>query len=308
VLIDDALAGHDPRVICSLFAAPPGADPFDIETIKLANPALGNFQNPNEVLAMAQDARRMSAREPAYRNLVLNQRVEASSPFVTPQQWKACAGEPFDLRGRDVFAGLDLSETRDLTALVLISCDIRDGVWHVQPTFWLPSEGLHDKAKNDRVPYDTWAAKGFLQTTPGGTVSYQHIAHHLKHVFDQHRVSKIAFDRWNMQHLKPWLLTAGFSEQVVADRFMPFGQGFKSMSPALRDLEAAIVEKKLRHGGHPVLQMCASNAVIDRDPAGNRKLSKKRSTGRIDGLTALVMAFGVAPLRPPEFDVMALIA
>jgi phage terminase large subunit-like protein len=308
ILIDDAIAGHDPRVICSLYSAPPDADPFAIATIQLANPALGNFQNPQEVLAMAEDARRMPAREAAYRNLVLNQRVEASSPFLTPQQWKACAGEPLDLRGRDVFAGLDLSETRDLTALVLISSDIRDGTWHVAPTFWLPSEGLHDKAKSDRVPYDTWAAKGFLQTTPGPSVSYEYIAHYLKRVFDQHRVAKIAFDRWNMQHLKPWLLSAGFSEQVIEDKFVGFGQGFKSMSPALRDLESVILEKKLRHGDHPILQMCASNAVIDRDPAGNRKLSKKRSTGRIDGMTALVMAFGVTPLRAPTFDVEALIA
>ena len=258
---------------------------------------------------MARDAKRMCAREPSYRRLVLNQRVEASSPFVTPQQWKACAGEPLDLRGRDVFAGLDLSETRDLTALVLIGRDIRDGTWHVQSTFWLPNDGLADKAHADRVPYDTWHAKGFLETTPGSSVSYEYVAHYLKHVFDQHRVGKIAFDRWNMQHLKPWLLNAGFSERVIKDKFVGFGQGFKDMSPALRDLESIILEKKLRHGDHPVLMMCASNAVIDRDPAGNRKLSKKRSTGRIDGMTALVMAFGAAAMRTTvQFDVEALIA
>jgi phage terminase large subunit-like protein len=167
VLIDDAVAGHDPRVICSLYTAPPDADPFVIATIKMANPALGTFQNPDEVLATAADAKRMPAREAAYRSLVLNQHIEASSPLVTPQQWKACAGAPLDLRGRDVFAGLDLSETPDLTALVLIGCDIRDGTWHVQPTCGPPSDGLYAKAKSDRVPYDTWVAKGFLQTTPG---------------------------------------------------------------------------------------------------------------------------------------------
>jgi len=308
VLIDDAMAGHDARVICCLYSAPPDADPFAIETIKLANPALGNFQNPQEVLAMAEDARRMPSREASYRNLILNQRIEASSPFVTPQQWKACGGEPLDLRGRDVFGGLDLSETKDLTALVLIGCDISDGSWSAQCTFWLPAEGLRDKAKADRVPYDVWAAKGFLQTTPGSSVSYEYVARHLKQVFDQHRVVRLAFDRWNMEHLKPWLLNAGFSEQVIKDKFIGFGQGYKSMSPALRDLESVILEKKLRHGDHPILQMCASNSVIDRDPAGNRKLSKKRSTGRIDGMTALVMAFGVAPLRTPQFDVEAMIA
>jgi phage terminase large subunit-like protein len=103
-------------------------------------------------------------------------------------------------------------------------------------------------------------------------------------------------------------LTAGFSERVIEDKFVGFGQGFKSMSPALRDLESVILEKKLRHGAHPILTWCASNCVVERDAAGNRKLSKKRSTGRIDGMTALVMAFGVAPLRTPRFDVEALIA
>jgi len=153
------------------------------------------------------------------------------------------------------------------------------------------------------------ARQGFLETTPGSSVSYEYVAHYLRKVFDQHRVAKIAFDRWNMQHLKPWLLTAGFSEQAIEDKFVGFGQGFKSMSPALRDLESIILEKKLRHGDHPVLKMCASNAVIDRDPAGNRKLSKKRSTGRIDGMTALVMAVGAAAMRTTvQFDVEALIA
>ena len=308
ILIDDAMAGHDPRVVCSVYSAPMDLDPFALDAIQAANPSLGVFQNPQELLAMAEDARRMPAREAAYRNLILNQRVEASSPFVTPQQWKACGGEPLDLRGRDVFGGLDLSETKDLTALVLIGCDIRDGSWSAQPTFWLPHEGLSDKSRSDRIPYDVWAAKGFLQTTPGSSVSYEYVAHHLKQVFDQHRVVKIAFDRWNMEHLKPWLLNAGFSERVIEDKFVGFGQGYKSMSPALRDLESVILEKKLRHGANPILMWCASNAVIERDSAGNRKLSKKRSTGRIDGLTALLMAFGVAPMRPPTFDVEAMIA
>jgi phage terminase large subunit-like protein len=103
---------------------------------------------------MAADAKRMPAREPAYRNLILNMRVEASSPSVTPAQWRACSGAPLDLTGRDVVAGLDLSETRDLTVLVLVGTDIRDGSWHAVPTFWLPSEGLYDKARSDRIPYD----------------------------------------------------------------------------------------------------------------------------------------------------------
>jgi phage terminase large subunit-like protein len=280
VLIDDALTGADPRVVCSLFTAPRELDPFDIETIKLANPAFGVYQNPQEVLSMAADARRMPAREAAFRNAVLNQRVEASSPFVMPAAWSACGGQPQDLRGRDVFGGLDLSAVNDLTALVLIGCDIATGIWHCRPTFWLPSEGLFDKARADRVPYDLWQATGALETTPGATVSYEYVAQHLKRVFDQYRVVKIAFDRWNIQFLTPWLLAAGFSEQMIKDKFVGFGQGYVSMSPALRDLESIILERKLRHGDHPVLKFCASNCVVERDAAGNRKLSKKRSTGR----------------------------
>ena len=198
---------------------------------------------------------------------------------------------------------------QDLTALVLIGADITDGTWHCQPTFWLPGEGLHDKARADKIPYDLWASQDYLQTTPGSTVSYEYVAQYLKKVFDQYKVQKIAFDRWNFKHLKGWLLKAGFSETVIKDKFVEFGQGYQSMSPALRDLESIILEKKLRHGDHPVLKFCASNCVIERDAAGNRKLSKRRSTGRIDGMIALTMALGVAPLcTATKFDVEAMIA
>ena len=140
VLIDDALKGHDPTTVVKLYAAPPDLDPFSEEAIKAANPAFGTFLNAREVLAMAADAKRMPAREAEYRNLVLNMRVEASTPFLTAAVWTACGDEPLDLASKSVFAGLDLSETADLTALVLAHCDPRDGVWHVRPIFWLPSE------------------------------------------------------------------------------------------------------------------------------------------------------------------------
>ena len=306
VLIDDALAENDPRVICSLYTAPMDADPFDLETIRQANPALDVFLNPREVMAMAEDARRMPAREPEYRNLILNQRVEASNPFVTPARWKACAGTVPDLRGREVYCGLDLSETQDLTALVTI-CKI-DGIWRIKPTFWLPSQGLTDKAKADRVPYDLWRDQGYLLTTPGASVQYDYVAQYLRRtLFDQHNVCKIGFDRWNMKHLKPWLLNAGLSEQLITEKFVEFGQGYVSMSPALRELESLILEREIVHANNPVLNMCAANAVVEGHDASNRKLSKKRSSGRIDGMVALAMAVGVAPLKIAAVDVAALI-
>jgi len=147
-----------------------------------------------------------------------------------------------------------------------------------------------------------------LQTTPGRTVAYEFVADHLRGLFRHYNIIKIGFDRWNMRHLQPWLLKAGFTEQFVKEHFVEFGQGVASMSPALRDLEQVILERQLAHGDHPVLNMCANNTVVVLDDAGNRKPSKKRSVGRIDGIVALAMAIGVAPLRPSVIDVRALIA
>ena len=161
VLIDDAQAGHDPHTVLSLHTAPTDLDPFDEATIRLANPAFGTFLNAREVLAMAQDAKRMPAREAEYRNLILNQRIDVSTPFISRAVWKGCGGPVGSLEGVPVYGGLDLSEVSDLTALVLIGW--RDGKWRVQPTFWLPSEGLAEKAMADRVPYDLWRAQGHLQ-------------------------------------------------------------------------------------------------------------------------------------------------
>jgi len=234
ILIDDALAGHDKRTVVSLYTAPKDADPFSIKTIRKANPAFGSFLNEREVLAMAEDARRMPAREAEYRNLVLNQRVEVNNPFVTQSVWQSCGAPPAPLDGLPVYGGLDLSSVADLTALVLIGK--LDRVWQVHPTFWLPTQGLREKSKQDRVPYDQWSNEGFLETTAGNTISYEFVAKLLFEICGKYNVRKIGFDRWNMKHLIPWLIRAGFSEQKIEDIFVEFGQGTQSMSPALRDL------------------------------------------------------------------------
>jgi len=296
LLIEDGLTGKDPRVVVSLHTAPPDLDPFSEEAIKAANPAFGDFQNPVETLAMAEDARRMPSREAEYRNLILNQRVDMNAPFISRSAWTDCAAPVVaDFKGLPVYAGLDLSEVSDLTAFVAVAPV--DGAWHVKPTFWLPGVGLAEKARADRVPYDVWHSQGWLQTTPGQTVDYEFVAAFLWGFCQANDVRKIAFDRWNWRHLKPWLLKAGFEDSQVSDDgglFEPMGQGFQSMSPALRDLESAILNQRIAHGGHPVLTMCAANATVQADPAGNRKLSKIKSHGRIDGMVALAMAMSVA--------------
>jgi phage terminase large subunit-like protein len=293
MLIDDAAAGNDPRVTLSLYTAPVGLDPFAAETIKLANPAFGDFLNAREVMAMAEDAKRMPAREAEFRNLILNQRVEASSPFISRNVWSAC-GKPVKPFGNvPVYGGLDLSETRDLTAFVLIGKV--DNVWQVHPTFWLPGDGLREKARTDRVPWDLWREQGFLNVAPGKSVDYEFVAEYVRGCFEKYNIHKIAFDRWNFRHLRPWLGKAGFTDAQIEATFMEFGQGYVSMSPALRDLEAELINERMAHGDHPVLSMCAANAVVDKDAKGNRCLNRKKSPARIDGMIALTMALGAAP-------------
>lgn len=289
LLIDDALTGSDPRIKVELCTAPIDMDPFSEEAIRAANPHFDDFMNKEEVFKQASDAKRMPSREASYRNLILNQRVEARNPFVTRAVWLENTADPADLDDMDVYGGLDLSSVSDLTSLELVS-DQGD----VHSTFWLPEDGLEEKSRNDRVPYDLWHKQGFLETTPGRSIEYEFIAQKLRDVFDRCNVKAIAFDRYNMKFLQPWLERVGFSEEEL-ERFIPFGQGFISMSPAIRELEAKLLAKKLKTGNHPVLEMCAKNATVISDPAGNRKFVKGKATGRIDGMVALAMAVGVMP-------------
>lgn len=303
LLIDDAATGADETVKVVLYTASLEADPFAEETIRQANPHFDLFMNTKEVRKMADEARRMPSRESSYRNLILNQRVAVSAPFVSREVWKENGVAPEPIKGRRVYVGLDLSEVSDLTCVVLLS---EDG--DVVPTFWLPAEGLVEKARADRVPWDVWAKQGFLETTPGKAIEYAYVAGRLFKIFEEHDVVSVAFDRWNMRHLKPWLTEAGFSDEQLA-KFVEFGQGFVSMSPALRSVEEKLLAKKYRHGNHPVLTMCAANATIVKDPAGNKKLTKAKSRGRIDGMVALTMAEGVKPQKgdpPPEYKILIL--
>lgn len=301
LLIDDAKTGADPRIKLELCTAPMELNPFSEEAIRAANPHFDDFMNKEEVFRQASDAKRMPSAEAGFRNLILNQRVESKSPFVVRSVWEENGGEPDEIEeGADVFCGLDLSSVSDLTALVLVS---RQGdTWSVKPTFWLPENGLAEKARTDRVPYDLWASQGHLLTTPGASIEYEFIAHYLRDIFDRYNVVALAFDRYNMRFLKPWLERAGFSEEEL-ERLQEFGQGFVSMSPAIRELESLLLSRKLRHGNHPVLAMCASNATVIKDPAENRKFIKGKATGRIDGMVALAMAVGVMPQQAQDdFD------
>ena len=164
---------------------------------------------------------------------------------------------------------------------------------------WTPEIGLSDRAKRDRSPYDIWAKQGFLRTTPGATVDYAHVVRDIAEILRDFDIAAIAFDRWRIDIFKKEMDAQGINLPLV-----PFGQGFKDMSPAIDTLESDLLNSQLRHGMNPVLTMCAANAVITQDPAGNRKFEKHKATGRIDGMVALAMARGIceAAETPQDID------
>jgi phage terminase large subunit-like protein len=296
VLIDDAATGADPRTKLYLRAAAEDDDPFDEATWHKANPALGDFLSVENMRELADRAQRLPSFAAGFRNLNLNMRVAADNHFLSPDVWRQCNG-PVDLslfEDADVFGGLDLSSRNDLTALVLVARDDA-GIVHAWPHFWMPEQGHVERSKQDRVPYDLWAQQGHLTLTPGPTVNYDFVAARLKAIAAKcRRLRAIAYDRWRIDDLKRALVDASVTVDLVEH-----GQGFKDMSPAISDAEAVILDCRLRHGGHPVLTSCAANSVVTTDPAENRKLNKAKSSGRIDGMVALVMAIRTMETAAP---------
>ena len=186
-----------------------------------------------------------------------------------------------------MFGGLDLAETTDLCAFVLIAWWKER--WHVKAWFWKPERTLLDHAKRDRAPYDVWAQQGLIETTPGVAVDYEFVAVKVAEICAPMQVGEIGFDRYRFKTLEAQMQKLG-----VTLPFKEFGQGHVSMAPAMDVTEIAFLNGQVNHGGNPVMTMCAANAVVEKNAAGDRKLNKAKSTGRIDGMVALVMAMGVA--------------
>lgn len=286
IAIDDALTNKPEKTVCHVYAADEDGELMDEDQWKKANPALGMFRYLKDVRKMADKAARMPSFENTFRNLILNQRVSTVAPFVSRGVWETCGEMPRPIDGREVYAGLDLSSRTDLTALVVIGQD-DEGVWDVWPYFWGPEKGLFERSKADRQPYDIWAKQGYMMTTPGATVDYGFVVQQMAEIFEFCEPVAVGYDRWRIDVLKRDAEHLGLEFPLLE-----YGQGFKDMAPALDNLESSLLNGSIRHGMHPVLTMCAANASVVKDPAGNRKLDKSRDTGRIDGMQALAIAFG----------------
>jgi phage terminase large subunit-like protein len=293
-LVDDAARGEDPRTKLFLWAAPADADPWSPATWKRANPALGDFRSLEDVRDQAAKAKRLPALEAGFRNLILNQRISATTVFVPPALWAECGTTvpEHEYAGRPTFVGLDLGEKSDLTALVCAT-PLADGRIVCETHVFVPIEGLRDRAERDRVPYDSWAARGLLHTTPGPVTQYRTVAEFIAGLLATRNVVEVAMDAWRREVLVQQLEAIGCDLAVV-----DFRQGFQSMAPAVDILERLLLEAKLCHGNHPVLAWQSQNVTVERDAAGNRKFTKRKSTGRIDAMVALLMAVARSQQAP----------
>lgn len=292
-MIDDAALGEDPSVYLQLASAPDDADIFDEKVWFGCNEALGRFLDLNEFRSQAEQAKRLPSFRAKFENLRLNKRIDANVQFIADADWMACAA-PLDMKalvGKPCHAGLDLSQTTDMSALVLYWP--HDG--SVLPFFWLPEEGLLDRDKKEGSHYRAWRDAGLLETTAGKAINFRAIIRRLAEINAEYDLKAVAYDRAFIRTFK-----AQCEEEGVELPLEEMGQGFVSMSPAVQLLEAAVLDKKIHHGGHPILRWQISNVAITMDPAGNRKPDKKRATGHIDGVISLMMAMGSAARTPPK--------
>lgn len=311
-------AGHDRKSVCwevwkyaeavrdgaikdasflpMIYAASPEDDWKDERTWAKANPNLGVSVKLEFLRSECARAVEMPAYENTYRQLYLNQWTEQDTRWLRMDHWAQGNVEcPVSLEGRECWAGLDLATTFDTTAFVMVF-PLDDNKFWVEPRFWIPSENMHQRVRRDKVPYDAWARQGHLTVTDGNVTDFDRVRADINELSKKYAIRQIAIDRWNATQLANQLQGDGLS--VIG-----FGQGYGSMSSPSKQLEAACVSGRLLHGGHPVLAWQAGNVAIQQDTsAGNIKVSKARSTERIDGIVSLVMAIGVYAAQEIKAD------
>ena len=285
---EDIIAGrkHDERFYPVIYGADMDEDWTDPEVWKKANPSLGVTIDIEKVRAACESAKQNPQEENAFRQLRLDQWVKQSVRWMPMDKWDACAF-PVDedaLRGRVCYGGLDLSSTTDMTSFVLVfPPEDEDDKYVILPYFWVPEDTLDLRVRRDHVPYDTWKKQGALETTEGNVIHYGYIEKFIERLGEKYNIREIAFDRWGAVQMVQNLEGMGFT-------VVPFGQGYKDMSPPTKELMKLVLEERIAHGGHPVLRWNMDNIYIRTDPAGNIKADKEKSTEKIDGAIATIMA------------------
>lgn len=295
---------QDDTFFAYICALDEGDDPFVDEACwNKANPSL-RFGLPGMRYLREQvaQARGMPSKESIVRRLNFCQWVESEAPWISGDVWFNCKDDDFDanlLFGRRCFGGLDLSSTQDLTALVLMfEPSEHDPYWRQAEWFWLPGDGLHHKADQDRAPYTLWRDQGHLNALPGKAINKLAVVKQAAEIAAMYDLQCMAYDRWRIEDLKMILDQEGITLPLV-----PFGQGFKDMAPAVDEYERRLLNAEVRHQANPVMTWCAANAIVVTDPAGNRKVAKEKATGRVDGIVAAIMATGCSMTAKAAVDI-----
>jgi len=284
----DILEGRkiDPTFLPVIYGMEDTADWGDEKNWYKVNPSLGHTIDIEKVRAAFNSAKENPAEENLFRQLRLNQWVKQSIRWMPMDKWDECNGvcDVETLTGRECYAGLDLSTTLDLTAFVLVFPPRDDNEKYIiLPFFWIPKDNLKKRVNRDHVPYDVWEAQEFIRTTEGNVVDYRRIEADIKEIASKFVIKEIAYDRYNATQIILNLQDEGLT-------MIPFGQGFKDMSPPTKEIFTLVLKNRVIHNFHPVLRWNFDNVHIETDAAENIKPSKKHSTERIDGAVASIMA------------------
>lgn len=280
----------DPSFFAYIAAAEGADDWTDPVVWAKANPGLGTSVKLEYLAAECERAKSVPAYQNTFRRLHLNQWTAQESRYVDMAAWDACDAPLPDLSGRRCYLGLDLATTTDVAAGVMVFPPVTDDEpYYVLPRFWIPADAMAERERRDRVPYSTWVRAGYVTETEGNVIDYGAVQRDIMAWGEQYRISEVAYDPWNATQFAQQLESAG----VVC---VQFRQGFASMSGPTVELVRLIMGRDIAHGGHPVLRWMADNMAVRQDPAGNVKPDKAKSTQRIDGMVALIMALGRATL------------
>lgn len=278
-----------------------------------ANPSLAyGLPGYDYIRGQINEARGMSSKLSTVKRLCFCVWTEAENPWISSEVWMPCKDDSFDeslLLGRKCWGGLDLSAVNDLTAFALVFAPSdTDPMWRLKVWFWIPGEGLRRKAEVDHVPYDVWKREGHIFTSPGVAVSKTQVVRFIYEQAAKYRIAGVAYDRNRSKDMFEFAEKEGIElalgkwdkdkrkwefDRPRGIKMMPFGQEPRSMAPAIDKFETMLLQREFRHDGNPCLTWCASNVVVKDDDSGYRRFSKKKSIGRIDGIQAAAMAFGV---------------
>jgi len=247
-----------------------------------ANPALGSFRKLDEMQTLYNKAKENPALINTFKRYYLNIWTAQETQWIPVEKWDRCPSQ-FDteeVEGKICYGGLDLSSTTDLTAFSLVFPEGHKILTH----FFIPKERMIEIEKRDRVPYSLWVEQGYVTATEGNVIDYEFIKAHIEKCLETYQVKEIAYDRWNADYLVQRLIADGYVEMI------PVGMGYASMNAPTKYLESLILDKKLNHGGNPVLRWNMSNVMVKTDPAGNIKPDKEKSTQKIDGIVSIILA------------------